>query len=117
MAGEPEKPESGAEWKMPEPIFRSSDGHDPRTDPADGKQIVGSEDVTEIPENKMENESKQAAEPSLGLEAEKAIESEEKGDRLGMSMTVVGLLALLGAGVIFLLFYFLFFRQAVPDAP
>jgi hypothetical protein len=115
MSNEPKQSGGDSEWTMPEPIFRSSDGHDLRSVLARAENSVGSEDVTEVPENKMENESKQAA--ATGPQIEGAIEMETKGDKLGMSMTAVGLLALLGAGVIFLLFYFLFFRQAIPETP
>ena len=113
MAGEPEKPENGAEWSMPEPVFRSSDGHDLRAEPTIGNNIVGSEDTTEIPEFKMENQSKDTKN-ATGPEIENAVETEVRGDKLGMSMTLVGLIALLGAAVIFLLIYFLFFKDAVP---
>ena len=116
MSNEPEKSGNESEWTMPKPVFRSSDGHDLRAEPATQKMSIGSEDVTEVPEINMEDESKDVVEATTDPQGENAIEKEAKGDKLGVSMTVVGLLALLGAGVIFLLFYFLFFRQAIPDA-
>ena len=118
MANEPEKPDNEAEWKMPEPVFRSSDGQDLRAEqPAIEIAFAGNEDTTEIPGFKMEEHLKQTGDPATEREAERAIEKEVKGDKLGMSMTAIGLAALLGAAVIFLLFYFLFFRQSIPDAP
>jgi hypothetical protein len=116
MSNEPEKSDSDSEWTMPKPVFRSSDGLDLRAASED-KKSIGSEDVTEIPEIKMENESNEIVNAANEAEAENAIRKEVRGDKLGMSMTVIGLLALLGAAVIFLLFYYLFFRPAIPDAP
>ena len=34
MSDEPTPKENGADWKMPEPIFRSSEGHTPKRPPA-----------------------------------------------------------------------------------
>ena len=117
MSTEPEKPENGAEWKMPEPVFRSSDGQDVKAEPASEKLFYGNEDTTQIPGFEMENDLKQEDVSATDQEVESAIKKEERGDKLGMSMTAIGLIALLGAGLIFLLFYFLFFRQSIPDAP
>ena len=116
MSNEPEKSGSESEWSMPKPVFRSSDGLDLRSGRANGENSSGSEDVTEIPESKMNNESKDVVAATTDPQGEDAIEKEVKGDRLGMSMTAIGLVALLGAAVIFILFYLLFFRQAIPDA-
>ena len=35
MSDEAKKPENGGEWQMPEPVFRSSEGHTPRSVPDD----------------------------------------------------------------------------------
>lgn len=117
MSNEPKNPGDNAVWSMPEPVFRSSGGQDPRAGSANEKNNSGNEDVTEIPEINMENEPKDAAEATTDPQGENAIEKEAKGDKLGMSMTAIGLAALLGAAVIFLLFYFLFFRQAAAGNP
>lgn len=100
---------------MPEPVFRSTVGQDPREAPAEGNRSFGSEDVTEIPEIKMENESKSVVEPVNDPEAADAIQKEIRGDKLGLSLTAIGLISLLIAGIAFLLFYFLFFRSAIPS--
>ncbi len=116
MSSEPEKKAGGdSEWAMPKPVFRSSDGHDLRAVVSSDKDSVSSEDVTEVPETKMDNEPKETANAAMEAEAESAMRKEARGDRLGASMTVVGLLALLAAAVVFLLFYYLFFRSAIPD--
>jgi hypothetical protein len=113
MTNEPEKSASESEWTMPNPIFRSSDGHDLRAEPLNEGNVVGNEEVTENPEIKMENESKRE-DAATDPDGQSAVEKEVRGDKLGASMTVIGLLALLGAAVIFLLAYYLLFRPAAP---
>ncbi len=117
MSNKLEKSGAEAEWSMPEPVFRSSAGKGLRT-PVPGSDISEDEVAAETErEEMMENERKDIREATTDPEGENAIEKEVKGDKLGTSMTAVGLLALLGAGVIFLLVYFLFFRDAGTVTP
>ncbi len=117
MSNEPKKPGDDADWSMPEPVFRSSGGQDLRAVSANEKNNAGNEDVTEIPEIKIENEPKDAAEATTDPQGENAIEKEAKGDKLGMSMTAVGLISLLIAAILFLLVYFLLVRSGGPELP
>jgi preprotein translocase subunit SecF len=117
MSNEPKKTGDDADWSMTEPVFRSSDGQDLRAVSANEKNNAGNEDVTEIPEIKMENDAIDAAEATTDPQGENAMEKEAKGDKLGMSMTAVGLISLLIAAILFLLVYFLFFKSGGPEMP
>ncbi len=116
MGNESDKTGTDAVWSMPEPIFRSSAGNSLRGPKPDVGDIENEMITNKEPEINMDNEEKDVVEATTDPQGENAIEKEERGDKLGASMTAVGLLALLGAAVVFLLVYFLFFRTVVPDA-
>ena len=57
----------------------------------------------------MENENRDVVDATNDPQGENAIGKHERGDRLTMSMTAIGLISLALAGILFLLVYFLFF--------
>ncbi|CAN5328443.1 hypothetical protein BH20ACI2_BH20ACI2_14810 [soil metagenome] len=117
MSNEPKKPGDGAGWSMPDPVFRSSKGQSLKGSSPDPGESENDENTAKEPDIIMENEPKDIVEATTDPQGESAVEKKAKGDKLGRSMTAVGLVALLAAGVIFLLFYFLFFRQAATGTP
>lgn len=106
MPNEQNKPGNGEEWSMPEPVFRSSEGV--RLKKANTEQGE---------EQKMNEERNEAARETIDPEGETAVGKHDRGDRLGLSMTAVGLISLAVAAILFLLFYFLVFRTGGPEMP
>jgi preprotein translocase subunit SecF len=114
MSIEPEEPGEEPTWSMPTPVFRSTQGRDLRaavhlTLDAEGQE-KSDKNTT------MENQPKDIVEETTDPQGENAIEKEAKGDKLGASMTLVGVLALLGAAILFLLVYFMFFWGRTPSS-
>lgn len=106
-----DKSGNSGEWTMPEPVFRSSDG---TRIGASGDKAIADDKAAE-PKNLMENEPVDVAKATTDPQGENAIEKEAKGDKLGASMTVIGVLSLLGAAILFLLVYFMFFWGRTPN--
>ena len=115
MSSEPEKSGEEIVWSMPNPVFRSTDGKDLRAGPdKNGEAETPSAKDTE---NIMENDPKQIAEATTDPHGENALGKHDRGDKLSISMTAIGLLSLLVVGILFLLFYFLVFQTGNPGSP
>ncbi len=117
MNNEPENTGTEAEWSMPEPIYRSSEGKDLKSTPNDPEDSRGTEHSQKEREITMENEQNDVAEATSDPQGENAVGKHERGDNISLSMTAVGLLALLIAGIAFLMVYFLFFRTGGQQLP
>jgi hypothetical protein len=112
MSNGSDKSGNSGEWTMPEPVFRSSDGIKLGGSSVDN--AMASDRGTE-PHKIMENEPSDVAKATIDPQGESAMEKEAKGDKLGASMTLVGILALLGAAILFALVYFMFFWGQTPS--
>ncbi|CAN5330614.1 hypothetical protein BH10ACI2_BH10ACI2_02780 [soil metagenome] len=102
-------------WKMPEPIFRSSEGVTPKTI---ANQGFGNEDVTEVPTAELEDistvrteatdEFAQAITEEIPVETP-APEPSKKGGCFQSVLLMLGMLGLFSAVIIAALVYFLFY--------
>ena len=112
MSNELDKSDKSGKWSMPEPVFRSSEGT--KVGGSSVEDVMTGEKGTD-PETIMENEPVDVVKATTDPQGENAIEKEAKGDKLGASMTLIGVLALLGAAILFLLVYFMFFWGKTPS--
>jgi len=112
MSSNTKKPGDAANWSMPEPVFRSSEGT-PLKNAAERLKRSSSPgpEGSAKAENIMENEH-EIAEKTVDPQGETAAGKHERGDNLMMSMTAVGVLSLIAVAIILVLFYFLFYRSA-----
>lgn len=114
MSSGPERSGEESKWSMPAPVFRSTKGRDLRAKPGSKgeEETPGEKDERKNMENRPQNISEATTDP----QGENAIEKEAKGDKLGARMTLIGVLALVGAAILFLLVYFMFFWGRTPNS-
>lgn len=96
------------EWVMPEPIFRSTEGHTPKQSMGD----PGAEEVDTL-ETDVEESTPPVPFPDT-LSPNRAVETpKKKGGCFRSVLFVVGTIALFAAAVIIALIYFLFYARPV----
>jgi len=119
-----------AEWVMPKPVFRSSEGHTPKRAPetdfsddmpteiankddsAFAKPVPASEaDTAEIETDTDDDKAGAPAAPKTSTVTPKAAEPSKKGGCAKSFLFIVSMIGLAVAGIIIALIYFLFYYR------
>ena len=127
---EPEDAVTSADWVMPEPVFRSSEGHTPRRAPeanfsddmpteiankddsAFARPVPASEaDTAEIETDTDDDKAEAPAASETSTDTPKAAQPNQKGGCAKSFLFIVSMIGLTVAAVIIALIYFLFYYR------
>lgn len=109
MTDEPEKSKDNEGWIMPDPVFRSSQGYDPRK----GREFQ-EEDLPDKEPDETDTDELPAADNEQKVRAK--AETVNKGGCLSTVAFFVGIISLSIAIILGLLLYFLYFYVPPPPA-